>query len=110
MLAETQFKTFESALLKIVDIEVVALVSNVQKSVLSSANKVNLKKLEQLEKSLTKIRKNSGPRIKLWGTSKSTERRPDNLFLNITYCCLFLGYDIKQSKATPRTSYTVNLC
>ena len=80
LFAEIQLKIFESSLLKIVDIEGVASFLNLQESVLSSANKVNLKKLEQFGKSLIKIRKSSGPRIEPWGTPQSTKRRSDKLF------------------------------
>ena len=101
LLAEIQLKTIDSSLLKKVDIEVVALFSNLQVSVLSSANKVNLKRLEQLGKSLMKIRKSSGPRREPCGTSQSTER---------TYYFLFVRYDLNQSKARARTPYTLILC
>ena len=66
LFAEIQLKIFESTLLKIVDIGVVASFLNLQDSVLSSANKVNLKKLEQFGKWLKKIRKRIGPRIELF--------------------------------------------
>ena len=52
-------KTSERSLLKTVDIDVVAMVPNVQESLLSAAKKINFKKLEWLGKSLKKIRKNT---------------------------------------------------
>ena len=44
---------------------------NLQVSVLSSANKVDLKKLVQFGKSLINIRKRRGPKIDPWGTPRS---------------------------------------
>ena len=41
-----------------------------------------------------KIRKSSGPGIEPWGTPQSTERRSDDLFLNVRYCCLSARYDL----------------
>ena len=95
---------------KMVDIEVAAVSTNLQDSVLSSPNKKSLKKLEEFGKSSMKIKKSIELRIKPWGNPQSTERRLDNLLLKFTYCCLFASYDLNQSKATPRTPYTLNLC
>ena len=70
LLTENQLETFEGSLLKIVDFEVVALFSKLQNSVQSSANKVNLIKLEQLGESLMTIRKSSGHEIEPLGTTQ----------------------------------------
>ena len=45
--------------------------------------------------------------LKKW---KSSENHSDNLLLKVTYCSLCTRYDLNHSKATPRTSYTLNLC
>ena len=87
-----------------------AVTLNLQDNVLSSANNVNFKKLEEFGKLLMKIKKSSGPEIEPWGTPQSIERHSDNLLLKVTYYCLFVKYDLNQSKATPRNPYTLNLC
>ena len=66
--------------------------------------------MQEFGKSLMTIKKCSGLKIEPWETPQSTERRSENLLLKVTYCCLFARYELNQSKAIPRTPYTLNLC
>ena len=73
--------------------------------VLSSANKVKLKKGLHFGKSLMWMRNKSGPNIEPWGTPTVIGAGSEVLLLTDVYCCRFDKYDSNQRYAAPLIPY-----
>ena len=79
--------------------------SNLHKRLLSSANKVNLKKSVESGKSFIKIKNRIGPKMDPCGTPWVTDFKSESVSLIQTYCLRSDRYELNQSFETPRKPY-----
>ena len=84
-------KTFEILLFRVLDYTLTESFLKFQERVLSSENKVGMKKkIELLGKTLMKMRNKRGPVIEPWGTSQSTGQHSVVRLFSDTICILFV--------------------